>query len=800
MWPDDTPTLPDPSRPGRPSASRSRRPGAGFGRGARVGRYVILQALGSGSTGCVYDAYDPELDRPVALKILADASPEARRRLLREARVAARLRHSNVVTVYDAGVVEGRPYLAMERVRGVPLGRWLEASNRSLGEILAVFRQAAEGLQAAHDAGLVHQDFKPSNVMVDDDGRAVVVDFGLARPTSSRTTGALDPWPLGGTPPYAAPEQKSGQVDARSDQYALCVSLAGALRTEEALDDLPAPSPSAPSMPRRLQRTVRQGLDVDPENRHPDLRPLIAALQPPGLLRPLRFVRRRWAAAAVVTLGFALGSAAAYQAGSPPHVRQVAAAKDRLWAIWNPARIERIHQAFRQSGHPQGDDVFIQARKRLSEHTDAWLRELEAVASTDSPPEQPILQCLDQLLTRFDVMLGTMEDPDPRMVEHTVRRVLDLEDPIACRESPRGFLPLEVPADRPEIADAVTAIRRELLLAEVTASTRRFEQTLPRIEATVGRAESLSWPPILAEARFWRARMYAYLHRCEEARPILHRAVQDAVSAHHAEIAALSMTYLGWCALENHELSEARAWFRKAEPWLRELPERNEAASTWHHYQARLLRAEARPREAVAYRRLGLEKDPAVTPLERGDTLNAIGIALYDQKLLEDAREAFLASLEAYRAFYGEEGHFSMVTPLANLGNVERERRRFDLALLHFERALDILDAYVDQEEQLAAYLHAGIGMTLLDLQRPGDAIPPLEQAVEIYSRHIAQSDRGGRSRFALARALWETRRDRHRALELAREAETNFRRSGPLWTDRADEVNAWVADRTRDT
>lgn len=802
MWPDDTPTLPDPSRPGRPSASsRSRRPGAGFGRGARVGRYVVLQALGSGSTGCVYDAYDPELDRPVALKILADASPEGRRRLLREARVAARLRHSNVVTVYDAGVVEGRPYLAMERVRGVPLGRWLEASDRSLGEILAVFRQAAEGLQAAHDAGLVHQDFKPSNVMVDDDGRAVVVDFGLARPTSLGATATLDPWPLGGTPPYAAPEQKGGRVDARSDQYALCVSLTGALRTEEALDDLPAPSPSAPSMPRRLQRAVRQGLDAAPENRHPDLRPLISALQPSGFLRPFRLTKRRWAAAAVVTLGFALGSAAAYQASQPPHRKRIEAAEARLWTVWNPSRIERIHRAFQRSGHPRGQDVFTQARQRLSEHADAWLRELEAGASTDSTFAEATLRCLDRFLMRFDVMLDTMEDPDPRMVEHTVRRILDLEDPAACRENPQGLLPLEVPEDRPEIADAVRSIRRDLVLAEVTGSTRRFEQTLPILDAAVDRAGDLDWLPILAEARFWQARMYVHLERCEDARPILRRAARDAISTRHAEMAALSLTYLGRCAFTtDHELSEAQTWLRKAEPWLDELPERHEAASTWHSYQALLLRAEARPREAAVHHDLTLERDPAVTPLERGEVLNAIGISWYDQQRFEEAREAFLASLESYRAFYGEEGHYSMVRPLANLGNIEREEKRFDLALLHFQRALDILDAYVDQEEHVAAYLHAGIGMTLLDLQRPIESIPPLERAVETYSRQVAVSDRGGRSRFALARALWETRRDRRRALELAREAETNFRRSGPLWVDRADEVNAWISERVRES
>lgn len=131
--------------------------------GAVVGRYVLLGRLGRGGMGVVYDAYDPELGRRIALKILhvEASSSEARTRLLREAQSLARLTHPNVVTIYDAGALDGRVWLAMERVEGETLAAWLASSRRGWREIVAVMRDAGRGLQAAHAAGLVHRDFKP---------------------------------------------------------------------------------------------------------------------------------------------------------------------------------------------------------------------------------------------------------------------------------------------------------------------------------------------------------------------------------------------------------------------------------------------------------------------------------------------------------------------------------------------------------------------------------------------------------------------------------------------------------------
>ena len=162
-------------------------------RGATVGRYMVVNLVGKGGMGEVYAAYDPELDRKIALKLLrtqrtagADAS-EGRLRLLREAQAIARLSDPNVVVVYDVGAFEDRVFLAMEFVDGNTLAYWLETVDRGWREVVQTFAAAGRGLAAAHRAGVVHRDFKPDNVMIDRNGKVRVMDFGLARTIDQAT-------------------------------------------------------------------------------------------------------------------------------------------------------------------------------------------------------------------------------------------------------------------------------------------------------------------------------------------------------------------------------------------------------------------------------------------------------------------------------------------------------------------------------------------------------------------------------------------------------------------------------------
>ncbi len=189
----------------------------------RFGRFILLSEVGRGSFGVVWKAHDPTMDRDVALKILPPTSrDEDQGRLLREVRAAARLNHPGVVSVYEMGEVEGRPFIVMDLVEGQPFGPALKLKKRA---ILKIMVQLADTLQYAHEQGLVHRDIKPSNILITKEGRPVLVDFGLAR-TIGRDERVTMTGAIFGTPAYMSPEQAGGtpgEVDARSDVYSLGV-------------------------------------------------------------------------------------------------------------------------------------------------------------------------------------------------------------------------------------------------------------------------------------------------------------------------------------------------------------------------------------------------------------------------------------------------------------------------------------------------------------------------------------------------------------------------------------------------
>jgi serine/threonine protein kinase len=331
-------------------------------RATTVARYILLDRIGAGGMGVVYSAYDPDLDRKVAIKLLhagvGDGDDARRLRLAREAQAMARLAHPNVVAVHDVGVHAGELFVAMALVEGRTLGAWLRAARRSPREVLRAFAAAGRGLAAAHDAGLVHRDFKPDNVLVrDQDGQILVGDFGLAglidvpprgdgEPAGAQVTQAGARF---GTPAYMAPEQHRGdRADARADQFAFCVALYEGLYAEHpfvgaaklgGVDTLDAlaldviagrvrAAPRATQVPAWLRRVVVRGLSPAPADRWPSMAALLAALE----RDPRRTLRRGLAVA---------GVAAAVAAGLLMWRREpaptCAAAGARVATAWNDA-------------------------------------------------------------------------------------------------------------------------------------------------------------------------------------------------------------------------------------------------------------------------------------------------------------------------------------------------------------------------------------------------------------------------------------------------------------------------------
>jgi len=297
----------------------------------RIARYEITALVGAGASGVVYRAFDPQLKRQVALKLLRPelhgTSPEQSERMLREAQAMARLSDPHVVAVYDVGLHAGSVYLVMEYIDGSTLTRWLRAEKRDLVEILRVFSDAGQGLAAAHAKGLVHRDFKPENVLVGSDGRAKVTDFGLARESEAwlrdregddqASTELYAPTRgLVGTPAYMAPELfEGGRASAASDQFALSVALFVALferhpfragegiALSELVTRVRAGTLLQPTLTRpedeRLLAVLRRGLAPTPGARFEDVPSLLSALAT-AVGTPRRLVRWRGVAAAAV--------------------------------------------------------------------------------------------------------------------------------------------------------------------------------------------------------------------------------------------------------------------------------------------------------------------------------------------------------------------------------------------------------------------------------------------------------------------------------------------------------------------
>jgi predicted Ser/Thr protein kinase len=372
----------------------------------KLGRYLIERELGVGGMGVVYAAFDPELERNVAIKVIRRGLvDDAEKRLLREARAMARLAHPNVVTVYEVGTVDGRDYIAMELVDGGNLVDWLRTAKPAQAEIIQAFVAAGRGLATAHEAGLVHRDFKPHNVLRTRGGRVMVTDFGLAREAANaaapRTTpmpvsslsGLTEPGSLLGTPAYMAPEQwNGGEVTPATDQFAFCVALWEALAGErpfrgESSDELRAQIGAGPDqldtskLPRRFRTVLVRGLAIDPAKRWPTMAALLAHLE-----------RRRRSIAMGIAAVAVIGLAALVAESRHGDIATCASPALNPASVWSVPLDVPV-----RAGSPEAANV-------LGAMFHRWQAVRADVCRDSSPVASARLGCLDKVLARIDAL------------------------------------------------------------------------------------------------------------------------------------------------------------------------------------------------------------------------------------------------------------------------------------------------------------------------------------------------------------------------------------------------------------
>ena len=366
--------------------------------GHRIGRFTLLQKLGDGAMGVVYAAYDPELDRRIAVKLLrtraGSGAVRAQARLLREAQAMARVAHPNVAVVHDVGTHDGDVFVAMEFVRGHTLQTWLKERTRSWQEVVAVFIQAGRGLAAAHAAGLIHRDFKPSNAMIGDDGRVRVLDFGLcysesaddlADPSTVEITSDVRITRRGdivGTPAYMPPEQytRVGEVGPAADQFSFCASLYEALFDQlpfhgDTIHEVAAsiarseirPPPRHSRVPAWLIAVVQRGLRSEPALRFPAMDALLLALDRTSNNRTRRGVALAAGFAALAGLGgFWVASSQAHEED------RCSGGALELAAVWGPDQRARAEQALAAAGPAFAEEVWPRVSADLDHYADAW--------------------------------------------------------------------------------------------------------------------------------------------------------------------------------------------------------------------------------------------------------------------------------------------------------------------------------------------------------------------------------------------------------------------------------------------
>ncbi|MBL9106759.1 MAG: serine/threonine protein kinase [Myxococcales bacterium] len=551
---------------------------AALTRGDAVDRYVILARLGQGGMGVVFAAYDPKLDRKVALKLLPPAGGrgaghgDARAGLLREAQALARLAHPAVVAVHDVGTVGQQVWLAMEFVDGVTLARWLKA-KRPWREVLAVFRRAGEGLAAAHAAGLVHRDFKPDNVMVGADGRVRVMDFGLARADAAGaetaaqgSTSALrrDETAVGavmGTLAYMAPEQwLGGSTDARTDQFAFCVALweglygarpfAGEDRASLAhrVTTGRRQEPPRRRVPSWLRRTVERGLAPTPGRRWPSMAALLAALASGAGRR-----RRRWLLGGAALLAAAVGAGLAGR--SWEHAERVAACEQQGGSIaeaWNGATRAETREALLASGAPFADTTVGRLVPRLDEYAAQWAAARgEACMRTqverawDAEQATRADECLAEARWALEDLVAALVAADAGVAARAVLAAAALPPLAPCLDAESLARRPRPPQDEAARAEAA-ALVRALAQVRTLMALGRDTEGLVRARQLDARAGALGWTPLSARVRALAGRLAERAGERHEAETLLEEGLYLALAAGEEALAveaAALLTY-----------------------------------------------------------------------------------------------------------------------------------------------------------------------------------------------------------------------------------------------------------------
>lgn len=720
---------------------------ATFVRPTRIGRYIVLDLVGVGGMGVVCTAYDPKLDRKVALKLLKDRPSKGptttgQARLVREAQALAKLSHPNIVTVHDVDTFEGRIYMAMEYIEGRTIAEWLAEERPSWRSILEVFGHAGQGLAAAHAAGITHRDYKPTNVRIGLDGRVRVLDFGLAKSVTDAEDGDVHRTGSGssatdsqdedadlmefigsatdlkltqvgravGTPAYMPPEQHlGGDVGPSTDQFSFAATLFEALygrlpfgegddafwrATKGEIEEPPRES----EVPGWVYRVVRRALAPRPEERYPSMDAMLTALA----ADPARRRRRRvgWSMGAGLLSVSGLAAWNLFQAEAPGPCQR---AEQKLAGVWDPPARGRVSDALRSTGRPFAEDTAKRVLHALDDYTARWIEQRVVVCeATRVHGEQSEalldvrMECLDRRLSGLDALVSVFaEDPgDEELLTQAVPAVLGLDEPEDCARVQRDDV--EDLPENPEVRREVEDVQHDLdeVNALLLAGRYLLAENLAR-KASI-RAKSLPHGATRAEALLLQARAGEHSGDFSGAEALLHEAIFEAAESNQHRLEALAWAELLY-----------------VDGRLQESPE---AGIGWRVPAEAALRRADRPPEIESRVLLNL-----------ATVLDARGQHGEAQQLQREA-------LELLEELHGE-SHPSLAPVHGNLGVTLGRTGQYEEAKLHLQRAMELAERHLGSEHPSIAVHAKNLGGVYLAQDRLHDARAAFEQASKIRER-----------------------------------------------------------------
>jgi tetratricopeptide (TPR) repeat protein len=749
--------------------------------GTIIGRYHVLERVGAGGMGTVHAAYDPDLDRKVAIKLLheeafdAGGRTDGRAMLLREAQAMARLSHPNVVAVHDVGVHEGAVFLAMEFVHGRTVAEWIAERARSWREVLAVFVAAGRGLAAAHDAGLVHRDFKPTNVLVSSDGTVKVADFGLARthgeaaiergPTSRSAaveaviasssahsvsptqTGAVMGW--GG---YMAPEQHLGlPIDARCDQFSFCVALYEALYGRrpftasqpsalavEVVGGVVEPAPAGSNVPAWLRELILRGLEPDPDRRFASMSALLAALS-----RDPNAARRRTLGivAAVSLVGAGVFGISRLVAVEPPCSNTAS----HLAGVWDDDARERVRTGLFATNVGFAQSTWERVEPGLDAWAEAWIASrTDACAATQIRGEQSEalmdlrMECLDGRLLSLRALVGMLARADVTTLQNAVAAVADLPTLSACDDA-HALREAEPRPEDPAMLAELEVLDGLIADAEQSGRVGKYRDALALAREVVTRAEPLGFAPTTARALKRRGSLEHTSGADAEAEETLQAAFFLAVRHRLDDIAASSATELVTVVGEVLQRpAEGRRWAAHASAHADAVGEPLLTAAIQHALAGVALREgafdEARALATAALelreRELGEEQQSVLA------SLNMLGLIAMDSGAHDEAQAVFERELAIAERSLGPD-HPELAKPINNLANLAWRQGKYDEARAAFERALVLQRDALGPEHRNVAQLENNIAAVAMSVGDLDEAERRFERALAIWRKAL---------------------------------------------------------------